>query len=104
MNSNGMQTEAKKVIGAINLDEVKHTIEDAALVASRTVSQEFGKARRTMSRVATQVEGTAKANPLAAAGVLLGVGALLGAVLHASLRPTPSLRDAFNKSWKNLRR
>ncbi len=106
MNTNGIQTEAKKVIAsaASDLDEVKGRIEDAALEASKAMSHEFGKARRTLSRVATQVEKSARANPWAAAGVLVGAGALLGAALHAALRPTPSLSDSFKSSWKNLRR
>lgn len=104
MNTTALQTEAKKVIAAIHFDDVKNSVEDVALEASKTASREFARARRTMSRVATQVEKTAKANPLAAAGVLIGTGALLGALLHAALRPAPSLRDSFRASLKNLRR
>lgn len=100
MSINGMQTEAQKVIAAIHLDEVKENLGNAAQLAGKSVSKELSRAGRAMSKVASQVEKSAKANPLATAGVLLGAGALLGALLHSVLRPAPSAGDLIFDALK----
>ena len=97
---NGMQAEAKKVLPLIQLEDVKSSIETVAQQASQTVVKEFGRARTAVTRVATQVGKTAKANPVATAGVLFGAGALLGALLHAVLRPAPTASQLMFRALK----
>ena len=92
VSSNGMQhaVEAikKSPVADVHLDEVKETIE-----------KELGRASHAVARMAKHVEVSARENPRAAAGVLLGVGALLGALLHAVLRPAPTASEVL---WKAL--
>ncbi|MDP1827712.1 MAG: hypothetical protein Q8L48_30850 [Archangium sp.] len=97
-STNGLNAVKKSVEGSI--ESAKETIEVAAHEASKSMEKELGKARRTMSRVADKVEKTAIANPLVTAGVLVGAGALLGALLHAALRPAPTAGDLIMRSLK----
>jgi hypothetical protein len=99
-NSNGMQTAAEKTpIVDLHFDEMKETIQ-----------YEMMKAKDVISKAATQVEKTAKANPKATAGILVGVGALIGAGLFALLWPRPTanqvimraLRQSANSTGKTL--
>lgn len=93
-SSNGLNAVKKSVEGS--LESAKETIE----VAAHEATKELGKARRTLSRVADKVEKAAVANPLVTAGVLVGAGALLGALLHAALRPAPTAGDLIMRSLK----
>ena len=91
-SSNGIQHAVdvikKSPVADVHLDEVKETIE-----------KELGRASHAVSRMAKQVELSARENPRATAGVLLGVGVLFGAVLHSVLRPAPTAREVL---WKAL--
>ena len=53
------------------------------------------KAVAGMKRAAKTGVKLAKENPLATAGVMLGAGAVLGAIAHAVLAPKPSVRDTM---------
>lgn len=97
--SNGLNAVKKSVEGSF--ESAKETIEVAAHEASRSMQKELGKAGKTLSRVAEKVEKTAVANPLVTAGVLVGVGAVLGALLHAALRPAPTAGDLIIRSLKD---
>lgn len=99
-NPNGLQAEAKKVLPPIQLEKVSASLESAAQQAGETVVKEFGRARTAVTRVATQVGQTAKANPVATAGVLFGAGALLGALLHSALRPAPTAGQLMFRALK----
>jgi hypothetical protein len=88
-NTIGLQAEAKKVVTALHLEEVKENLEGAAHQATRSIS-----------RAASQLEKTAKTYPLATAGLVFGAGALLGAILHSALRPAPSAGDLIVRALK----
>ena len=89
-HSNGHGTHAvKKALADVHFEDVKQTLQEA----SKTVEKELGKA-------ADSVVKTAKANPLVAAGVLVGAGALLGALLHNLLRPAPTAGEVILRALK----
>jgi hypothetical protein len=79
-----------------DFDALKKDVNVAAQQASQIANKQLGK-MRTM----------AKDNPMAAAGVCLGIGALLGAAIFAIARPMPTpydqLRSALRSSAKRTR-
>ena len=89
-NSNGLHSSVQKPpFVDLHLDEVKETIET-----------ELSRAAEVVTSAAQKVEKTAKANPKAAAGILLGVGALLGALAYAVLRPAPTAGEVIMRALK----
>lgn len=99
-NSNGMQTPVEKApLVNLHFDEVKESLQ-----------YEMLRAKDALSRAASQAEKSAKANPRATAALLVGVGAALGAVLFAVLRPKPSasevviraLKDSANRTGRTI--
>src|SRR5688500_10069262 len=69
--------------------------------AGKVVGQEFGKVRRAATDAAGSLENSARAHPLAAAGILLGAGAIIGATIFAVARPRPT---ALELMIRGLRR
>ncbi len=85
-HSNGSGTHAvKKALADVHFEDVKETLQGA----TKTVEKELNK-----------VVKSAKANPLVAAGVLVGAGALLGALLHSILRPAPTAGEVILRALK----
>ena len=96
MSNNGMQSSVKQAFSDVHLDDVKESLEDAG----KAMEKEVGKAGKAVSRAADKVVKTAKANPLVTAGVLVGAGALLGALLHSLLRPQPTAGEVILRALK----
>ncbi|MFT3706254.1 MAG: hypothetical protein QM817_01180 [Archangium sp.] len=90
--SNGFQTSVKKAADAMfdDLSSVAQNAQSAAQAAQDAASD-----------VADELKTGAKKHPVAAAGILLGVGALLGAGLHALLRPRPTAGQVLLQALKN---
>ena len=117
-----IQTAAKHAVADAREGDFQGLKENLGVVArqaGKVVEKEFGKARRTATQAAGKLEKTASDHPYAAAGVTFGAGALIGALLHAVLRPAPtalevvvrglknsaeSTRDTFMSGLRNIRR
>lgn len=93
---------------ASDFDALKKDVSVAAQQASQIANKQLNKVQRL-----------AKENPMAAAGVCLGIGAVLGAALFAIARPMPTPYDqlksalrgsarrtqsAFKAGWRSARR
>ena len=76
---------------ADRLSQSAHDAKDAAAEAARKAQVEFAKLRTELTRVANKTEQLAKANPLATAGAMLGVGILLGAIGYKLFTPKPTI-------------
>lgn len=102
--SSSMQTSAKKAVADAregDLEGFKENLGMVARQAGKVVEKKWGKARRTATEAAGEVEKTARAHPYAAVGVTFGAGALLGAILHAVLRPVPTALEIVVRALKN---
>lgn len=98
---------------ADRLSQSAHEAKDAAAEAARRAQAEFQKLRTELARVATKSEKLAKENPWAAAGTMLGVGILLGAIGYRLFSPKPTigqvlglshLPDSARKQMKAIRK
>jgi len=101
---NNIQTAAKHAVADAREGDFQGLKENLGVVArqaGKVVEKELGKARRTATEAAGQVEKTARAHPYAAAGVTFGAGALIGALLHAVLRPAPTALQIVVRALKN---
>jgi ElaB/YqjD/DUF883 family membrane-anchored ribosome-binding protein len=101
---------------ADRLSQSAQEAKEAAAEAARKAQIEFQKVRTELARVAARTEELAKDNPWTAAGTMLGVGILLGAVGYRLFSPKPTLAQylgvaglpdsarsqfkSFNKSFK----
>lgn len=73
------------------VEVVQAQIEKAKTVATQLVTDASEVMKSTANeakRAAAKVAAVAKENPLVAAGIFVGIGVLLGALLHRTLRPT----------------
>jgi hypothetical protein len=88
----GFQTSVKKAADAMfeDVSTVAHDAQQAARSAGLVASD-----------AAKELKSEALAHPVAAAAVLLGAGALLGAGLHALLRPAPTARQVLMRALKD---
>lgn len=84
-----------------NFEGLKSDVSLAAQQASKKVEQEFGRFRRSFNKTANQVSTTAKRHPGWTAGLLFGVGTLLGAALFGALRPRPTGMQLFGRGLRN---
>jgi hypothetical protein len=86
----------------------------AARQASKVVEYEFSRVRRAATDAADSVGRSAREHPVAAAGILLGTGAIIGAAIYAAARPSPTAlqlmlrglrrtRSAFVEGWRAAR-
>ena len=91
-----------------DFEALKKDVNVAAQQASQIANKQLGKVQRY-----------AKDNPMAAAGVCFGIGALVGAAIFAIARPVPTpydqlrsavrssarrTRSAFKAGWRSARR
>ena len=83
--SNGMHA-VKKDLSQSPLDEVKAAAQEAAV---------------TVEKASKAVVKSAKANPAIAAAMLVGGGALLGALLSRVLWPAPTASEVLYRALKN---
>ncbi len=94
MMTNGtIQDSVKKAAVAVSAGDLEAAKENVELAAKRA-----GKA---VTHVASTVSATAKERPMLAAGVLLGVGALMGAAAYRLLNPPPTAGAVL---WSALKR
>jgi ElaB/YqjD/DUF883 family membrane-anchored ribosome-binding protein len=95
------------------LSSAKHTVEKTMALAKKSASAQVDalvklehKAEAEVKSAAKSTGKMAKQHPVAAAGVLLGAGALLGAVAHAAFGHKPTVRetmmDALRSSKKRV--
>ncbi len=88
-----LQTAAKNAVADAregDFQGLKQNLGVVARQAGKVVGKELGKARRS-----------ATDHPYAAAGVTFGAGALIGALLHALLRPAPTALEVVVRALKN---
>ena len=84
-----------------NFQGLKKDVAVVARQAGKVVNKELGKARRTVTEAAGEVGRAAREHPVAAAGVMFGAGALIGALVHALVRPIPSATEIVVRALKN---
>ena len=95
------------------LNSAKQTIEKTMALAKKSAGAQVDAlmklehtAEAEVKSVAKSTGKMAKAHPVAAAGVLLGAGALVGAAVHAALAHKPTVRetmmDALRSSKKRV--
>ncbi|MGV3624068.1 MAG: hypothetical protein ACO1OB_24840 [Archangium sp.] len=97
-NTTAAQNEAKTSNGS--LDAAKA----AELVAGKlkkNVEKEVGRVQRATSNFADGVMTTARENPKATAGVMLGVGVLLGALVHRLAFPRRTMTELFSRAVRD---
>jgi len=97
----------------------KENVGVVARQAGKVVNQRIGKARQAASEAAESVGKTAREHPIAAASILFGTGAIVGAAIFAAARPRPTAlelmirglrrnalrtRSAFLSGWRTARR
>lgn len=88
-----VQNAVKRAVADVregDFKDFKDSVGIAARQASKVVGKEIGKVRHAATSAADAVERSAREHPFAAAGVLLGTGAILGAAIFAAVRPRPN--------------
>lgn len=91
--SNGFQTSVKKAADAVMDGDF-----DAASLNAQAAAK---KASRAATHAAEELAVTAKEHPVATGALLVGAGALMGALLHKLLRPSPSPSQVLLQALRN---
>lgn len=101
-NTTAAQNEAKTSSNTNGnaLDAVK-AAELAADKLKKNVEKEVGRVQRATSKFADGVMTTARENPKATAGVVLGVGVLLGALVHRLAFPRRTMAELFSRAIRD---
>ena len=88
--------------------EAKMNAEKVVELVRKTASAQVDAAVKLEHKAVAGVKSAAKSsvqlakkNPLAAAGIALGAGAVLGAIAHAVLAPKPTVRDTVMDALKD---
>ena len=103
-NTHNVQSAVKNAVADAregDFQGLKQNVGVVARQAGKVVGKELGKARRTVTQAADQVEKSAREHPFAAAGVMFGAGALIGALVHAVVWPVPSTSQVIARALKN---
>lgn len=103
-NNQDIQNAAKAAVTDIregDFQGLKDNVGYVARQAGEVVGKKLGKVRQAASDSALQVSRSARQHPAASAGVLLGIGALLGAAVYALLRPAPTAGEIIRRALKD---
>jgi ElaB/YqjD/DUF883 family membrane-anchored ribosome-binding protein len=81
----------------MNTEELADELKSLGERAAQTGEKGLHAAKRSAKQVARASEAFVKDHPAVAAGALVGVGVLVGAVAHRALRREPSLGEVLGR-------